>query len=107
MVISTPNKLSYFNVACHIKILLRNEPRDGDHIKEFSRRELAGLLKEYFLVEKFDYTNYFPLMLPIFIGKFIGFENIRKAVEFIERILSRTLFVRDAGLVFLIRAQKI
>src|SRR3989344_1022167 len=107
VVISTPNKLSYFNVACHIKILLRNEPRDGDHIKEFSRRELAGLLKEYFLVEKFDYTNYFPLMLPIFIGKFIGFENIRKAVEFIERILSRTLFVRDAGLVFLIRAQKI
>ena len=107
MVISTPNKLSYFNVICHIKILLRNEPHDGDHIKEFSRPELSKLLKDYLLVEKYGYTNYFPLMAPSFLEKFIKFGSAKKFMETTEKILSKIPLIKEQGLVFYIKAKKL
>jgi len=106
VVISTPNKLSYFNVLCHIKILLKNQPLVGDHIREFSRKELCLLISPYFNVDGFDYTNYFPFVLPYFIVKIIGFDNTKRAVQFIEKILSRTFLTREAGLIFFIKATK-
>jgi len=106
VVISTPNKLSYFNVLCHIKILLRNEPLDGDHIKEFSRRELVRLLDGYLSVEKYDYVNYFPLVVPAFAEKRLKFEGVKKFIQALERILSRIFIIKELGLVIFIKAKK-
>lgn len=106
IVISTPSKLSYFNILCHIKILLRNDPLDGDHIKEFSRKELSSLIKDRFSIVDHSYTNYFPLMLPSFFEKTFGFAKIKKAVVFLENILSKIFFIKEQGLVFYIKAKK-
>ena len=107
VVISTPNKLSYFNVLCHIKIMMRNKPLDGDHIKEFSRRELVGLLKNYFEVQDSAYTNYFPLLLPKPVERLIGFKTASKFMQFLEVVLSKIIGVRTVtGLIFFIKARK-
>lgn len=106
VVISTPNKLSYFNILCHTKILLRNQPFEGDHIKEFSRKELVRLLSEYFIIEEFDYANYFPIILPPFLVRPIGFKKMKRIVQFIEKICTRIIFIREAGLIIFIRARK-
>lgn len=102
IVISTPNKLSYLNVLCHLKILIKNEPLVGDHIREFSRKELTRLMPPYFKVEAFGYSNYFPA----FLLKFIGLQKTEKIISFLERVLGRIIFVRDAGLIFFLKAKK-
>jgi O-antigen/teichoic acid export membrane protein/ubiquinone/menaquinone biosynthesis C-methylase UbiE len=106
VIISTPSKLSYLNIVCHVKIILRNEPLDGDHIREFSRRELAKLLEEYFEIESYGYANYFPIIIPPFVANFFGIDNIERAIFTIENILSHIFFIKEQGLVFFIKVKK-
>jgi|GEM_PF-1263729 len=106
VVITTPSKFSYFNILCHVRIMLKNKPFDGDHIREFSRPELSKLIKNYFVVDKYGYTNYFPVFLPKGINKFFSFETIKRAVVFFEKVLSSIPLIKEQGLIFFIKARK-
>ncbi|PIR72399.1 MAG: hypothetical protein COU42_01470 [Candidatus Nealsonbacteria bacterium CG10_big_fil_rev_8_21_14_0_10_36_24] len=106
LIITTPNKYSYLNLLCHLRARIRNRPFDEEHIKEFSRKELEKSLEKYFNIEKFSYTNYFPVFLPKFLLKIIKFQRTKKIIQKIEGFFEKIPVVREAGLIIIIRVVK-
>lgn len=102
LIIATPNKYSYLNLLYHFRVKTRNQPFEKEHIKEFSRKELEKPLKEYFLVGKFSYVNYFPLFLPQFLLKIMNFQKIKKTIQKIEGFFEKIPIIREAGFIIVV-----
>jgi len=105
-IIATRNKHSYLNLLFNLKTIIFNQPFTGDTVKQFSMRELITLLKDYFVVEKVSYANYFPLFCPQFLVNMFGFSKIKNLVERIEGFCEKIPFLRDQAFILFLRVSK-
>jgi len=101
LIITTPNKHSYLNFLTHFKTIVRNSSTKVEHIKEFSGKELKTILKKHFFVESFFCVNYFPVLLPEFLSKIIGFQRIKNIVRGVENFFNKIPIIRGAGLIII------
>lgn len=106
LVVATPNKHSYLNFLCHLKTIIKNEPFTKEHIKEFSRKELESLLQKYFIIERFSYTNYFPVLLPGFLLKIVEFKTIKNIIQKVEKFLEKIPIIQGTALTMIAKVKK-
>lgn len=105
-VIATPNTNSYLNLLYHIRLLFSGTQFDQDHIHEFSGKELENLLGKYFAVKQKRYVNYFPVLLPRFLGNMIGLQRIQIIVQFLESFFNHIPVIGKAGFSMVFQVQK-